>query len=38
MNKEEFLLSIPDSISLIDALSDVALIFTKVNIMYRKKS
>ena len=38
MNKEEFLLSIPDSISLTEALSDVALIFTKVNIMYRKKS
>ena len=38
MNKEEFLLSIPDSISLTEALSDVALIFTKVSIMYRKKS
>ena len=29
MNKEEFLLSLPDSISLTEALSDVAAIFTK---------
>ena len=38
MNKEEFLLSLPNSVSLTEAVSDVALIFTKVSIMYRKKS
>ena len=38
MNKEEFLLSLPDSISLTEALSDVARIFTKLSFIYRKKS
>ena len=38
MNKEEYLLSIPDSISLTEALSDVAVIFTSVSFIYRKKS
>ena len=37
MNKEEFLLSILDSISLTDALSDVALIFTKASSRDQKK-
>jgi len=38
MNKEEFLLSIPDSISLAEALSDVAVIFVSASFIYRKKS
>ena len=37
MNKEEFLLSIPDSISLTEALSDVAVIFTKASSRDQKK-